>query len=216
MENCRCGIVEPDEIDHARILEIARPYLGEVVGAYSDWTPLQDRGACCSSRLWTRAIHGNSEISGSADTAASGRNDFRPEAVRIRTVNLLPAPLGSLGVLGKWLSKLHSITISDRTQQRSNSRGFIFTYEAVLDWDAKLASALTENLRCKREGLVGRRCISTKHTSECVANGGIWTARSITTARWHVERAPRFGCRQSILSIRQDGDWRHVGPCHDR
>jgi homospermidine synthase len=44
MENPNRGIVEPDEIDHVRILQIARPYLGEVIGAYSDWTPLQDRG----------------------------------------------------------------------------------------------------------------------------------------------------------------------------
>lgn len=43
IENPRAGIVEPDEIDHARILEIARPYLGEMVGAYSDWTPLWER-----------------------------------------------------------------------------------------------------------------------------------------------------------------------------
>jgi homospermidine synthase len=38
------GIVEPDEIDFRRILEIAMPYLGTVVGAYSDWTPLAQRG----------------------------------------------------------------------------------------------------------------------------------------------------------------------------
>ncbi len=38
------GIVEPDEMDYERILEICRPYLGKLVGAYSDWTPLQDRG----------------------------------------------------------------------------------------------------------------------------------------------------------------------------
>jgi homospermidine synthase len=44
MENPRAGIIEPDGIDHERILEITQPYLGEVVGVYSDWTPLQDRG----------------------------------------------------------------------------------------------------------------------------------------------------------------------------
>ena len=38
------GIVEPEEIDDAFILAIARPYLGEVAGTYGDWTPLQDRG----------------------------------------------------------------------------------------------------------------------------------------------------------------------------
>ncbi|WP_149537256.1 homospermidine synthase [Siccirubricoccus phaeus] len=43
LENPRAGIVEADEIDHARCMEIMRPYLGEVVGEYADWTPLQDR-----------------------------------------------------------------------------------------------------------------------------------------------------------------------------
>jgi homospermidine synthase len=51
MENPRRGIVESDEIDHQRVLEICRPYLGEVVGAYSDWTPLQDR-----ARLFPEAL----------------------------------------------------------------------------------------------------------------------------------------------------------------
>jgi homospermidine synthase len=45
IENSKSGVVEADALDHARILEIARPYLGEVVGAYSDWTPLEGRGA---------------------------------------------------------------------------------------------------------------------------------------------------------------------------
>ncbi len=45
MENPRRGIVEPDDMDHARIMAIGRPYLGEIVGAYSDWTPLEGRGA---------------------------------------------------------------------------------------------------------------------------------------------------------------------------
>ncbi|MBV1796346.1 homospermidine synthase [Siccirubricoccus sp. G192] len=44
MENPAAGILEPDQIDHARCMEIMRPYLGEMAGAYSDWTPLQDRG----------------------------------------------------------------------------------------------------------------------------------------------------------------------------
>ena len=38
------GVVDPDEMDHARVLEVARPFLGNVVGVYSDWTPLADRG----------------------------------------------------------------------------------------------------------------------------------------------------------------------------
>ena len=44
IENPRAGIVEPDHIDHARVLEVALPYLGEMAGAYSAWTPLAGRG----------------------------------------------------------------------------------------------------------------------------------------------------------------------------
>lgn len=43
MENPKRGVVEPDELDFHRILEICMPYLGPVVGEYSDWTPLFDR-----------------------------------------------------------------------------------------------------------------------------------------------------------------------------
>jgi homospermidine synthase len=43
IENPRAGLVEPDDMDHARCMQVARPYLGEVVGVYSDWTPLADR-----------------------------------------------------------------------------------------------------------------------------------------------------------------------------
>ena len=44
MENPEAGIVEPDELDHRRVLDIADPYLGEIVGMYTDWTLLKDRG----------------------------------------------------------------------------------------------------------------------------------------------------------------------------
>jgi homospermidine synthase len=37
------GIVEPEALDFARILEIAGPYLGDVIGVRGDWTPLADR-----------------------------------------------------------------------------------------------------------------------------------------------------------------------------
>ena len=37
------SVVEPDEMDFDRILEICRPYLGEVVGIWGDWTPRKDR-----------------------------------------------------------------------------------------------------------------------------------------------------------------------------
>jgi homospermidine synthase len=43
IEHPRAGIVEPEELDFARILEVAGPYLGDVVGVRGDWTPLHDR-----------------------------------------------------------------------------------------------------------------------------------------------------------------------------
>lgn len=43
LENPNAGIVETDEMDHARCLEVQRPYLGPVEAHYTDWTPLQDR-----------------------------------------------------------------------------------------------------------------------------------------------------------------------------
>ncbi len=44
IENPASGIVEPDDIDFRRNLEICMPYLGPVVGKFTDWTPLFDRG----------------------------------------------------------------------------------------------------------------------------------------------------------------------------
>jgi homospermidine synthase len=43
MENPNRGVVEPDEMDYRRCLEICMPYLGPVVGQYTEWTPLSDR-----------------------------------------------------------------------------------------------------------------------------------------------------------------------------
>jgi homospermidine synthase len=43
IEHPERGVVEPEELDFARVLEICRPYLGDVVGVWGDWTPLHDR-----------------------------------------------------------------------------------------------------------------------------------------------------------------------------
>ena len=43
LENPKAGIVEADEMDYRRCLEVQMPYLGPVIGAYTDWTPLTDR-----------------------------------------------------------------------------------------------------------------------------------------------------------------------------
>ncbi len=43
LENPKAGIVEADEIDYKRCLEVQSPYLGPVEGHYTDWTPLTGR-----------------------------------------------------------------------------------------------------------------------------------------------------------------------------
>jgi homospermidine synthase len=43
LENPQAGIVEADEMDFRRCLEVQMPYLGPVNGFYTDWTPLAGR-----------------------------------------------------------------------------------------------------------------------------------------------------------------------------
>jgi homospermidine synthase len=43
LENPNAGIVEADEMDFHRCLEVQMPYLGPVIGEYTDWTPLAGR-----------------------------------------------------------------------------------------------------------------------------------------------------------------------------
>ncbi|HML10552.1 MAG TPA: saccharopine dehydrogenase NADP-binding domain-containing protein [Stellaceae bacterium] len=43
IEHPRAGLVEPEELDFQRILEVAGPYLGDIVGVWGDWTPLNER-----------------------------------------------------------------------------------------------------------------------------------------------------------------------------
>src|SRR5882757_6619152 len=44
LENPDCGIVEADEMDFRRCFAVQRPYLGPVIGQYTDWTPIAGRG----------------------------------------------------------------------------------------------------------------------------------------------------------------------------
>ena len=53
MENPDRGIVEPDDMDFKRPLQICLPYLGKVVGKYTDWTPLHQRGELFAEDLDT-------------------------------------------------------------------------------------------------------------------------------------------------------------------
>ena len=43
IENPDRGIIEADEMDFKRCLEVQSPYLGPVIGTYTEWTPLDNR-----------------------------------------------------------------------------------------------------------------------------------------------------------------------------
>jgi homospermidine synthase len=51
MENPNAGIVEAEEMDFHRCLEIQTPYLGSMNGIYTDWNPLQGRGEFFEEKL---------------------------------------------------------------------------------------------------------------------------------------------------------------------
>jgi len=51
IENNQCGVVEPDTMDYERVVQIARPYLGTMIGVWGDWTPVQGR-----QRLFAEAV----------------------------------------------------------------------------------------------------------------------------------------------------------------
>jgi homospermidine synthase len=44
MNHPEAGVVDPDEMGFEVVMEVALPYLGEMVGVYTDWTPLEHRG----------------------------------------------------------------------------------------------------------------------------------------------------------------------------
>lgn len=43
IENPKEGIVEADDIDFEKVMKIIEPYMGKMIGEYTDWTPLKDR-----------------------------------------------------------------------------------------------------------------------------------------------------------------------------
>lgn len=47
----RRGVLEADDLDFEECLAVAAPYLGQLVGAFTDWTPLQGRGELFEEEL---------------------------------------------------------------------------------------------------------------------------------------------------------------------
>ena len=43
IENPKTGIVEAEDLDHERLMELLTPYMGRMYGEYTDWNPLKGR-----------------------------------------------------------------------------------------------------------------------------------------------------------------------------
>ena len=67
IENPNAGIVETDEMDYRRCLEIQTPYLGPVRGVYTDWTPLAVDARTVRRPTSTGATRGSSRTFWYAD-----------------------------------------------------------------------------------------------------------------------------------------------------
>jgi len=42
IENPKEGVIEAEDVHYKRAIEVAKPYLGKLVGEYSDWTPIKN------------------------------------------------------------------------------------------------------------------------------------------------------------------------------
>jgi len=42
IENPKEGIIEAEDLHYKRAMEVAKPYLGQIIGAYTDWTPIKN------------------------------------------------------------------------------------------------------------------------------------------------------------------------------
>ncbi len=51
LQNPGRGVVEPEEMDHPRILELVSPYLGQQLGMYTGWNPLTARSGLFKESL---------------------------------------------------------------------------------------------------------------------------------------------------------------------
>ena len=85
-----------------------------------------------------------------AGSAASGKQ-FNERSAGVLNKVQYPSDVIALVVLWRLRYKLSLRDLAEMFL----TRGFVFTYEAVREWEAKLTPALAENLRRKRKGRVG-------------------------------------------------------------
>ena len=113
LENPKAGIVEADEMDFRRCLEVQTPYLGPVIGNYTDWTPLAGRPGLFPEDDRQAATPGSSRTCWWAEFSCGGpeRNGGRESARRLHLSAALRA------------QTLAAICNAARLWQRQHARG---------------------------------------------------------------------------------------------
>src|SRR4051794_15058422 len=91
-------------------------------------------------------------------------------------------------------------------------RGMVFSYEAVREWEAKLAPALAEEPRRRRRGKAGRswyvdetsrsRAAGATSIARSTAPARSWTCCSASTATWR--RRGRSSARKAVTGVTPD------------
>ena len=150
----------------------------------SKLSPLQRDEARCAARHVDQppsAIGLSARHKATAGSAAECGKQFNERSAGLLNRAQYPSDVIALVVLWRLRYKLSLRDLAEMFL----TRGFVFSYEAVREWEAKLTPALAENLRRRRKGQSRAAAgTSMRHTSECVAVGGICIARSIATAPW--------------------------------
>ncbi len=79
------GIVEADEMDFQRCLEVQLPYLGPVIGTYTDWTPLTGRPGLFPEDIDKQRSLAVQERAGAVSRGSRRDQSRRPRRPRCRT-----------------------------------------------------------------------------------------------------------------------------------
>lgn len=87
IQNPARGIVEPDELPFEQLMALCQPYLGEMVGVYSEWTPLENRGRLFPDQVddadpWQFA---NFRVTAPVSTTSGMRQAARRQGARTST-----------------------------------------------------------------------------------------------------------------------------------
>ena len=123
IENPQSGIVEADQLDHERVLDVARPYLGELGRRIQRLDAAAWTGERCSPRIWIGVTRGSSRTFASCDrwtpqTLTARHRDWAPVSRLIAEGSRLSIPCRKVILL-----TLKTTVVSTRAIKAIGSRG---------------------------------------------------------------------------------------------